>query len=212
LKQKHFIDTNKFLTFIVVLLMMNYFCTWRNLTSWIYLSLHGSYGIMWVIKSNVFPDKTWEREASIWYGLYLFFGMFLYWISPFLVNSGYFNGGEPVSITFTRIFGIITMFIFGVFIHFTSDMYKHAHLKLNPNTLITSGMFKYSRNINYFGELLIYLSFAMLSNHWMPVLILFLIVVFVWYPNMIEKDVSLSRYEGFEEYKKRSYLFIPFVY
>ena len=212
MKQKHFIDINKFLTFIVVLGMMNYFCTWMNLTSWIYLSLHGTYGIMWVIKSNIFPDKSWEKKTNIWYGMYLFFGMFLYWISPYLINSGYFNNGEPISLSYANIFGIITMFVLGVFIHFTSDMYKFTYLKLKPNTLITGNMFKYSRNMNYFGELLIYLSFSLLSNHWLPIIILFFIILFVWYPNMIKKDISLSRYKEFEEYKKRSYLFIPFIY
>ena len=33
---------------------------------------------------------------------------------------------------------------------------KHVHMKLQPGTLLTTGMFSHIRNVNYFGELLQY--------------------------------------------------------
>ena len=32
---------------------------------WIYFAMHGSYGILWLIKSFIFPDKTFEEKVSI---------------------------------------------------------------------------------------------------------------------------------------------------
>jgi hypothetical protein len=78
--------------------------------------------------------------------------------------------------------------------------------------LITDGLFAYSRNINYFGELLIYGSFAALSMHWFPVLYLALFVGAYWMPRMLAKDKSLAKYPEFAEYKKRSALFIPYLF
>ena len=97
----------------------------------------------------------------------------------------------------------------GVFLHFSSDMQKYISLKINPGVLITDGLFSKSRNINYFGELLIYLAFSILSLHWIPILILSLFILIVWLPNMMRKDKSLSRYDDFNEYKNRSNMFWP---
>ena len=104
------------------------------------------------------------------------------------------------------------LYVFGVFLHFTSDMQKFTQLKINPGQLINNGLFKKCRNINYFGELLIYSSFALLSILPIPFVVLFLFIVFVWAPNMTRKDKSLSKYDNFEDYKKDSKLFIPFIY
>jgi protein-S-isoprenylcysteine O-methyltransferase Ste14 len=68
-----------------------------------------------------------------------------------------------------------------------------------------------SRNPNYFGELLVYLGFGLLAMHWMPLAVIGLYVIFYWYPNMRRKDRSLSRYPGFDDWKRNTKLFIPFI-
>ena len=104
------------------------------------------------------------------------------------------------------------MYILGVFFHFTSDMQKFVQLKYNPSKLIKEGMFKSIRNMNYLGELFIYAGFSMLAMHWIPLAVLGAFIVFVWIPNMIKKDKSLSRYENFNDYKNKSNSFFPFIW
>ena len=112
-----------------------------------------------------------------------------------------------------RYIGIcVAIFAMGVFFHYTADMQKYSYMKLKPGKLITDGMMCHCRNTNYFGELLIYLSFALLSYHWIPILILSAFMIIVWFPNMRRKDKSLSRYTEYEEYKKRTSVLIPFVW
>jgi steroid 5-alpha reductase family enzyme len=89
-------------------------------------------------------------------------------------------------------------------------MQKHVTLSLQKG-LIQDGLWSRCRNPNYFGELLIYAGFSSLAMHWAPLAALALFVGAVWIPNMRKKDRSISRHEGFAEYKKRSKLFIPFV-
>lgn len=212
LKEKYFIDIHKGFTGLFILLLMYIFESWDNNTSWIYLSLHGTYGILWVLKSRIFPDKTWEKVTSIWYGLYMWFGLSLYWVSAWIINSGFFNGGAPVTAP-AWLNGLCTaIFGFGVFFHFSADMYKHTMLEVHPGELISSGILSSCRNINYFGELLIYLSFALLALHWLPLVFLILMMIIVWFPNMFRKERSLSRYPGFSEYKKNSNLFVPYIF
>ena len=206
MKQKHFIDIHKGATAPAVLLLIWYFGQWENNTAWIYLAIHGSYGIMWVLKSAIFPDKTWEAKCTIWYGLYIWGGLSMYWISPWIIMS------IPVENSPMVLGFIVALFTMGVFFHYAADMQKHAYLKLNPGNLITDGLMAKCRNTNYFGELLIYLSFALMSRHWIPLAVLATFIAIIWLPNMRRKDTSLSRYPEYAEYKKRSSLLIPFIW
>ena len=53
----------------------------------------------------------------------------------------------------------------GMFLHFAADAQKHYTLRLRPG-LIDDGFSARTRNPNYLGEILIYLSYAIVSWHW----------------------------------------------
>ncbi len=205
MKQKHFINSHKLLTGFFVLALIALYRQWDNSTAWIYLALHGSYGILWNLKSLFFADKAWEQRASLFFGLVAWGGLTLYWIAPWLLIAR----GVQAPPWYLAL--CISLYTLGVFLHFSADMYKHTTLRLQPGQLITEGLFARCRNINYFGELLIYLGFGMLARHWLPIAILFGLVLAGWLPRMIQKDRSLARYPEFAGYKQRSTLFIPFI-
>jgi steroid 5-alpha reductase family enzyme len=98
--------------------------------------------------------------------------------------------------------------ILGVFLHYVSDAQKYFTLRYHQG-LIDDGLFARSRNTNYLGELLIYGSFALLSMHWQPFVVLAGFFFAIFLPNMHRKDQSLSRYDNFEAYRSRSGLLIP---
>lgn len=205
MKQKLFIDTNKAVTGLIVFVMIVIYNQWGNTTAWVYLAVHGTYGFLWVLKSQIFPDKQWEERTSWAYGAVIWLGLSLYWVAPWIITS------QSVQDSSWYLAICISIYILGVFLHFTSDMQKYTSLKLNPERLITTGLMARTRNINYFGELLIYGSFALLARHWLPSAILMAWVLFIWVPNMLKKDRSLSRYPDFKAYKERTKLFIPFL-
>ena len=206
MKWKHFVDSNKGVTFIAVLLMMAIFNQWENPTAWVYLALHGTYGWIWVIKSRVFADKTWERPISLPLGLGIWAGLVLYWIAPLIITS------QNVRLPAVTLGLLTALYVLGVFLHFTSDMQKYISLKLQPGKLVTEGLWSLCRNPNYLGEFFIYLSFALLSAHWLPLVVLALYLLIIWFPNMRQKDRSLSRYPDFAAYKQRTKMFIPGVF
>ncbi|MCK4725423.1 MAG: DUF1295 domain-containing protein [Anaerolineales bacterium] len=205
MKQKFFIDTNKAVTGLIVFVMIVIYNQWGNTTAWVYLAVHGTYGFLWVLKSQIFPDKQWEERTSWAYGAVIWLGLSLYWVTPWIITS------QSVQDASWYLAICISIYTLGVFLHFTSDMQKYTSLKLNPERLITTGLMARTRNINYFGELLIYGSFALLARHWLPSAILMAWVLFIWVPNMLKKDHSLSRYPDFKAYKERTKLFIPFL-
>jgi steroid 5-alpha reductase family enzyme len=172
------------------------------LLAWIYLALHGTYGLMWLIKDRLYPDQQWEKEISVVMGIFTFIVLGLYWVAPFIIISGNVTATAPL------ISVAIAINIIGVLLHYGSDAQKYFTLKYREG-LITEGFFSRSRNPNYLGEILIYLSFALLAQHWLPFLILGGFVAGIFIPNMRKKDQSLSRYPEFDAYKANSGLLLP---
>ncbi len=201
MKIKYPINLHKALTFAIILGLM---VLYHNFTigAWVYFSLHGTYGFLWLIKDRIFPDKQWEQEIPTSQGIITFVLLCLYWVAPFILIS---SGTVP---PLPLVAAAISLNIAGVFLHFASDAQKYYTLKYKTG-LITEGFFAKCRNPNYLGEVLIYLAFAMLSQHWLPFLILGLFIAMIFVPNMRKKDQSLSRYPEFAEYKENSGLFFP---
>ena len=201
MKIKHPINLHKALTFLFILGLMVIYQNFST-PAWVYLALHGTYGIMWLIKDALYPDKQWEQEISIPMGVFTFIMLGLYWVAPFILIS---SGKEVIP---PLLAAAIAINLIGVLLHYTSDAQKYYTLKYHQG-LITEGFFASSRNPNYLGEVLIYLSFAMLAQHWLPFLIWGGFFAGVFIPNMLKKDKSLSRYSQFEEYKNSSGLLLP---
>lgn len=201
MKLKYPINLHKFSTFAFVIGLMVFYQNF-TLAPWVYLALHGSYGIMWLIKDQLYPDRQWEEEVSVGTGIITFIFLGLYWVAPFLVVS------REIQPSASLIGIAIATNIFGIFLHYGSDAQKYFTLKYRRG-LITEGFFSRSRNPNYLGEILIYLGFALLAQHWLPFLILGLFSAMIFVPNMRKKDQSLARYPEFAAYKERSGLLLP---
>ncbi|NES72797.1 MAG: DUF1295 domain-containing protein, partial [Okeania sp. SIO2D1] len=172
---------------------------------WVYLSLHSTYGILWLLKDRLFPDKRWEEEISWYFGIGTFFLVSLYWVAPLILISSRVEPPPPL------IAAAITINILGVFLHYGSDTQKYYTLKYQSG-LVTEGFFARCRNTNYLGEVLIYSAFAMLTMHWLPFVILGAFIAGIFIPNMLRKDRSLSRYSEFEAYQANSGLLFPKLY
>lgn len=201
MKIKHVINLHKALTAPVVLGLMVFYQNF-SLGPWVYLALHGTYGVMWLLKDRIYPDKQWEEEMPIGMGIVTFGILMVYWVAPFILIS---SGSEP---PLPLVAAAISINLMGVFLHYASDAQKYYTLKYRSG-LITEGFFARCRNTNYLGEILIYSGFAMLAQHWLPFVILAGFMAGIWIPNILKKDKSLSRYPEFADYKANSGLLLP---
>ena len=173
--------------------------------------IHSAYGIFWIWKDVHFPDTNWQKPATFGSFLLVFLALAPLYLTPMVFLASSQNPETTIlpelEIFKARgwIFVSITFYIFGIFLHFTSDCQKYFQLKYQkPRSLITDGMFSYSRSPNYLGEVLIYSSFAMMSGHLMPLLSISLAWLGLFVPNIMTKDASISRYPEYASYKSKS--------
>jgi protein-S-isoprenylcysteine O-methyltransferase Ste14 len=186
---------------------------WYGNTSpaaWVYLALHGSYGVVWLIKDLAFPDPRWQTKVTIAGGL-MAFAMVLgpYWLFGWLLVSGVARPSYPLP-DFAWFALCITLCIVGCVIMIAADAQKTFTLRVRPG-LITDGMHRWIRHPNYLGEMLVYGSFALVVWHWIPVLVLAWVWGGVFAVNMVMKEARLSRHPGWAAYRARTWWLIPFV-
>jgi protein-S-isoprenylcysteine O-methyltransferase Ste14 len=84
----------------------------------------------------------------------------------------------------------------------------------NQGKIYTQGFFKYSRHINYFGDLLWITAFAMVTGNWYASIIPVLLFVFFAFYNAPKLDKYLKeKYgQGYENYAAMTKMLIPFIY
>lgn len=196
-------------TALFIAALMAYYNNYST-AAWIYLALHGSYGIVWLIKDLCFPDPSWQTRVTIGGGINAFACVLApYWLIGWLLVSRTVQPHYPLpdNAWFCLCASLV---IVGVAIMVAADAQKYFTLRIQRG-LITDGMFRYVRHPNYLGEIMIYGAFGLMVWHWIPALILGYIWLGLFAVNMILKEASMSRYLEWEAYKKRSWWLLPGV-
>ena len=176
--------------------------------AWVYLAMHGSYGLVWILKDVAFPDPAWQQRVTIGGGINAFlFVLGWYWVFGWLLISGASRPTYPLSqpVWFAL---CISLFTLGLTVMLSADAQKHFTLKYSPG-LITTGMFRHVRHPNYLGEMTIYGAFALLVWHWLPLIVLAWVWIGIFAVNMIYKEASMSRYPEWEAYRARTGWLLP---
>lgn len=84
----------------------------------------------------------------------------------------------------------------------------------NAGKIYTGGFFRYSRHINYFGDILWVLAYALITRSWYALSIPLLLFVFFAFYNAPKLDQYLKQKYGedFEAYAKRTKMLVPFIF
>ena len=139
MKLKYYVDSHKGITGPVMLALLLIYGRTDNPAAWLYVAMHGGYGLFWVLKSAIFPDKRWDKEVPLWFGVFgAWGGLSLYWVGGWMLM--YFDARPPAWYLGLSVF----LYAVGLFFHFGADMQKHARLTSTPG-LITDGFFRLSR-------------------------------------------------------------------
>jgi protein-S-isoprenylcysteine O-methyltransferase Ste14 len=102
----------------------------------------------------------------------------------------------------------IALFTVGLMTMVAADCQKQFTLKYRRG-LITEGMFRYVRHPNYLGEMMLYASYALMVQHWIPWVILVYWWTTLFLVNILMIESSISRYPEWETYKARTGMLVP---
>lgn len=192
------VNAHKGITIIFVSTLM-YVYQHYSAPAWVYLGLHGSYGLCWIIKHLAFRDKRWDQPVTTGGALFAWLFLATYWLGPWLLISG-----QSLWVVSDWALGLaIFIYGLGLVLMIGADSQKHFTLKYHPG-LITTGLYSRIRHPNYLGEMLVYSSFALVTGHWIPWLVLLVWWTIFFIPNMLMIEKSISRHPGWSAYKKRS--------
>ena len=176
--------------------------TWTA-TAWTYLALHGGYGLVWLMKDRVMPDRRFQNRITFG-GALATFALVLgpYWLAPILLVRD--DTQQPAWLLAAASIACLL----GIVLMMASDAQKHFTLA-ERRGLITTGFFARVRHPNYLGEMVLYGSFAMVAGHWLPWLVLAWVWLGVFVPNMLAKEESMSRYPEWADYVARTGMLLP---
>lgn len=226
-KTDKFTDFTYGLTFIILAL----FFFIKNQTFYSYQALISLMVILWGIRLVTYllirilkikKDIRFNniRENTIKFLKFWFFQGIAVWVimipSVYLLNNTY-----DKSINSIMVFGILIWFI-GLSIETISDIqkFKFSNNPKNKGAWIESGLWKYSRHPNYFGEMLCWWGIFVFTLPFLqgfawltvlgPIFITFILLFVTGIPPL-EKiaDKRYSKNKGYLEYKKRTSVLIP---
>ncbi len=106
-----------------VLLLMWYFNNYST-GMYLYLFLHGSYGIFWLLKDIFCPDVVFKQLASIGSYFLLTLLLVLYWVMPITIASG--HGIQQPSEK--RIIFCVSSYLIGLILMLGADIQKNSTL------------------------------------------------------------------------------------
>ena len=137
----------------------------------------------------------------------LFFVMFYYF--------GISAGSHPDPIGIFDILGI-ALFLFGSCINILADYQRYSWKRHTENKgrLYTSGLFKYSMHINYFGDAIAYFGLALITHNSVCLCISMGMFVYFIAFEIPRLDAYLSKkYKNeFTEYSEVTKKFVPYIY
>ena len=196
------INAQKTGTIFLMFLLMIYYNNFST-GAWLYLSLHGAYGLLWFLKDMVFPDKSFQVKLTVVPALLVSLFLLSYWLMGFEVMCG-LGDQNPSG---KKIFGCFFLFSFGNILMMCADLQKYIVLKYKKG-LIDDYFMKNNRNTNYFGEIIVYLTFAIACGRKEGYIMLICEWILFFGSRIYMKDLSLSKKHGFEKYKKNSYIIL----
>mmetsp|Transcript_17857 Transcript_17857/g.20261 ORF Transcript_17857/g.20261 Transcript_17857/m.20261 type:complete len:268 (+) Transcript_17857:35-838(+) len=198
-------------TAFFVLTLMTYFNNFSP-SCWYYLSLHGTYGLIWLLKDQFFQDTSLQNKKMTIPSALLAWVLILgpYWTGAVLVTTQV----SPQTVDALQLSLAISLCTVGCCVMMMADLQKWIFLKEKKNgthhmTTLMSDIWYGTRNPNFLGEMMIYGSFTVVIDHWL----FYVIILYSWCSiiamRMLAKELSLQKKKEWSQYRNQSWLLLP---
>jgi protein-S-isoprenylcysteine O-methyltransferase Ste14 len=175
----------------------------------LYLSLHISYCLWWLIEQWLFPLRK-EQLFTERVGLGGFV-MALLFIGVLYALPGLAAFLNPAPIGAGTVALALGLFIFGSLINATADVQKMTAKAMGAG-LVADGIWRRVRHVNYLGDLLRYLSFAVVAGlAWAYVVPALVLLIYLQRIGQKERQMG-AKYADFAAYQGRSTRLVPWLW
>lgn len=174
----------------------------------LYLCLHISYCLWWLLEQWLFPQRRQLFHEPIgWVG----FAAVLLIVGGFYALPGLLAFMNPVPLSFTTAAIALVLYMFGSLLNTSADVQKLTAKQYGVG-LVQDNVWRFSRNINYFGDLLRYLSFSVVAGSIWAYLVPGLILLLYLQRIQQKEQHMTSKYPDYSTYQNSSKRLIPFVW
>lgn len=174
----------------------------------IYLCLHISYCLWWFLEQWFYPQRRqlFNEPASLPGFIFT-----LSFVGVFYSLPGYLAFTNPAPLALTTAAVALPLYIFGSLVNASADVQKLT-AKQSQTGLVRDGLWRFSRNVNYFGDFLRYLSFSILAGSIWAYLVPSAIAL-LYLQRIGQKETAMvAKYLDFTEYQRSSARLIPFIW
>ncbi|MFM7636051.1 MAG: methyltransferase family protein [Cyanobacteriota bacterium] len=199
------INTAKGLT-LLLLLGLAALVGVRDMRQVIYLSLHISYCLWWLLEQWLFPERR-RQLFSERVGMVGFGGTVLV-VGVFYSLPGLLAFLNPIPISPVAVAVALVLFSFGSLINTAADVQKTTAKTLGAG-LVSDGIWRRVRHVNYLGDLLRYLSFAVVAgNGWAYLVPGLVLLIYLQRIGLKERQME-AKYPAYAAYQQRSHRLLP---
>lgn len=202
------INTAKVLTILLLLVLAGTVGV-PGMRQALYLSLHISYCLWWLLEQWLFPERR-QQLFSERVGLGGFAGALLF-IGVLYSLPGLLAFLNPVPISHAAVAVAVGLFSFGSLINASADVQKTTAKALGAG-LVSDGIWRRVRHVNYLGDLLRYSSFAVVAGNGWAWLVPGLVLL-VYLQRIGQKEQAMAaKYAEFSAYQQRSRRLLPGIW
>jgi protein-S-isoprenylcysteine O-methyltransferase Ste14 len=169
-----------------------------------YLAMHVGYCVWYLLKQAIMREPVFRERDSVFETVQVVATVGVFYALP-----GWLAFTNPEPLGDAVLAASIVLFFFGSVINSGADIEKATTLRLREG-LITGGFWRLSRNINYFGDLMRYSAFALLSGSpWSWTVVATVLAIDIG--RIRKKERSLARFAEWASYRRRVPSLVPFL-
>ena len=175
----------------------------------IYLCLHISYCLWWLLEQWLFPQRRQQLfTEKVGISTLIFVLLF---IGVFYALPGYLAFTNPNPISYLTIAIALPLYIFGSLINTGADVQKMV-AKSKESGLVKDGIWRSVRHVNYLGDLMRYTSFSVMAGELWAFLLPGVIALLYLQRINQKEEAMAAKYSEFTTYQRNSSRLLPWIW
>ncbi len=175
----------------------------------IYLCLHISYVLWWLLEQWLFPQRR-QQIFTEKVGILTFIGVLLF-VGVFYSLPGYFAFTNSNPISYLSVAIALPLYIFGSLINTGADVQKMVAKSMGSG-LVKDGIWRSVRHVNYLGDLMRYTSFSVIAGE-LWAFLLPVVITLLYLQRISQKEQAMgAKYPEFAAYQQKSSRLLPWIW